>query len=96
MGETPNQRAKRDTGSRQREMCSSAPDRTIYGGHCRDLTDQPDCELETLIGWEPHTRTHARTNGLSRTCYFDIADACGLSLVVCVSFLEGSSGMETP
>ena len=44
-----------------REVCSSAPDRTLYGSRCRDLIDQPECVLEVLIGWEPHTNGRSRT-----------------------------------
>ena len=42
------------------EVCSSAPDRTIYGSRCRDLIGQPECGLEVLIGWVPHGRSHAQ------------------------------------
>ena len=71
-------------------MSSSAPDWAIYGSRCRDLIGQPECGLEVLIGWEPHARTHARTVFPERS---EVADACVLQLVVCTSFLEGSSGV---
>ena len=45
---------------RRREP-TSAPDRAIYDGRCRDLIGQPKCGLEAT------TRVHARTNGRSRT-----------------------------
>ena len=54
-----------------REVCSSAPDRTTYGNRCRDLIGQPEWGLEVLISWEPHGRSHARTDSLS-------TDACVL------------------
>ena len=51
----------------------------------RDLIGQLECGLEVLIGSEPHARTHART------FYCEVADVCVLYLVVCISFLGGSS-----
>ena len=42
-----------------REVSSIAPDRAIYGSHCRDLIGQPECGLEALIDWEPHARADA-------------------------------------
>ena len=36
-------------GKPTREVSSSAPDRDIYGGRCRDLISQPECGLEALI-----------------------------------------------
>ena len=47
MGETPNQRVKRDAGSRQGK-CVQAH---ISGGRCRDLIGQLECALEAMIGW---------------------------------------------
>ena len=58
-------------------MCSRAPDRAVYEGRWCDLIGQLECGLEVLMGWEPH----ARTNGLSRSLYFEVADACGPYLV---------------
>ena len=57
-------------GKPTRETSSSAPDRTIYGGRCRDLIGQPECGLEVLIGWEPRAR--ARTVFPERS---EVADA---------------------
>ena len=38
-------------------------------------------------------RSHARTNCLSRTFYYEVTDTCVSWLVVCISFPEGSSGV---
>ena len=57
-----------------REVFSSAPDRTIYGSRWCNLTGQ----FEVLISWEPHARSHARTNSLSRTLYCEVTNACVL------------------
>ena len=59
-----------------REVCSSSSEWTQYGGRWCDLIGQLECGLEVLIGWEPHTRTHARmvfpersiTRSLMRAC----------------------------
>ena len=51
-----------------REVCSSAPDRTVYGSRCRGLIGQPECGLEVLIGWEPQARSLAKRS--------EVADAC--------------------
>ena len=56
-------------------VCSSTTERTIYGNRCRDLIGQPG-GLEVSIGWEPHSRSHARTNSLSRTFYYGVTDTC--------------------
>ena len=55
-----------------REVCSSAPDRTIYGSRCRDLIGQPEWGLGVLISWEPHARTLARAVFPERS---EVADA---------------------
>ena len=71
MGETLNQRVKCDAGSRQ-EKC------VLAQLTCRDLIGQPECGLEASIGWEPRARSHAHTNGLSKTFNYEVTDACGL------------------
>ena len=43
-----------------REVCSSAPERTKYGGRWCHPIGQPECGLEALMGWKPHSRPHAR------------------------------------
>ena len=56
-----------------RVVCPSAPERTKYGGRCRDLIGQPECGLEVLIGWEPRACPLARTHFPERP---EVADAC--------------------
>ena len=58
-----------------KEVCSSAPDRTIYGSRWRDPIGQPECGLEVLIGWEPHARAHAQMVSPERS---EVADVCAL------------------
>ena len=82
MGETPNQRVKRDAGSRQGKC---------LGSRCRDLIGQPECGLEALIGWESLARTHTRTCVCPERS--EVADACVPQFVSCTNFLEGSSGV---
>ena len=65
MEETPDQRTERDAGNRQGKCVRAHLTRLVYG-------------LEVLIGWEPHARVHARMYSLSRTFYYEVADACGL------------------
>ena len=72
-GETPNQRVKRDAENRQGKCV-----RAHLSGRWRDLIGQLEYGLEALIGWEAHARSQARTNGRSRTFYYEVADACVL------------------
>ena len=60
--ETPIQAVKRHAESRKGKT-------RLCGSRWRDLIGQPECGLEALIGWEP--RTHAGTNGLSKTSSTD-------------------------
>ena len=69
--ETPIQAVKRHAESRKGK-CFRAHQTRLCGSRWRDLIGQPECGLETLIGWEP--RTHAGTNGLSKTSSTDLIE----------------------
>ena len=81
MGVTPNQRVKRDAGSRQGKCVRAHLARSDWSARVRTRG----------IDWLGATRSHARAYGLSRTFYCEVTDVCVLYLVVCISFLEGSS-----
>ena len=60
MRETPNQRVKRDAGSRQGK-CPQAHLTGLYTEvACRDLNGQLEGRLKALISWEPRAHTHER------------------------------------
>ena len=68
MGETTNQRAKRDTGSRQGK-CVRARLTGLYTEVAAAiwLVSQSADSRHWLVGDHAHARTHAHTNGRSRT-----------------------------
>ena len=69
--ETPIQAVKRHAESRKGK-CFRAHQTRLCGSRWHDLIGQPGCGLEALIGWEP--RTHAGTNGLSKTSSTDLIE----------------------
>ena len=76
--ETPIQAVKRHAESRKGK-CFRAHQTRLCGSRWHDLIGQPGCGLEALIGWEP--RTHAGTNGLSKTSSTDIIEMATTHIV---------------